>query len=157
MRMEMEGKEPLIVLFGVPLLTAGIVLASMYFGHINTRVVPPPDVNTTVEVNPRVTAELPQGSIRITNQVPPAQIHEYKVPEVKVPEVNITNRVEPGKPPDVYFSMPHSGKESETRIIAVPSPVPMMLPTPVTADPPEGKLLPPPKTYVPATPVPAPR
>ncbi|MCW8133726.1 MAG: hypothetical protein KIS92_25495 [Planctomycetota bacterium] len=169
MRLEMEGKEPLVVFFGLPLVTAAIVIVSMHYGQANTQIVPPPPINVEApSVNPRVTAEIPQGSIRIQNEVPPAQIHEVVREVVKVPEI----RVEPGRAPDVHVTLP-PGKEGETKIIAVPAPVPVpmnvttesakteaakpteTIPEPKnavekTTDPadPDGKLLPPPKTYV---------
>lgn len=170
MRLEMEGKEPLVVFFGLPLITAAIVIVSMHYGQANTQIVPPPPINVEApSVSPRVTAEIPQGSIRIQNEVPPAQIHEVVREVVKVPEI----RVEPGKAPEVHVTVPPS-KEGETKIIAVPSPVPMPMNVtvenakPVKADEtkllesidpknavekttdvdPDGKLLPPPRTYV---------
>lgn len=121
MRLEMEGKEPLLVLFGLPLLTAVIVIASMHYGQANTQVIPPPPVNVEApHVSPRITAELPQGSINISNQVPAAQIHEIVKEVVRVPEI----RVEPSRSPDVHVNVPR-GNNGETRIIAVPTPVPM--------------------------------
>ena len=150
MRLEMEGKEPFIVLFGVPLVTAVIVLAAVHFGQLNTRIVPPPPI--TVEgpkVTPRITAEFPQGTIQITNAVPPAQIHEVIKEVVRVPDVHVTNQVE-SKTPEVHVTLPPGAlKGGETTVLAVPTPVPMLTPRNVsTDDAPQaknGKLLPPPK------------
>lgn len=172
MRLEMEGKEPLIVLFGMPVLTAAIVIVSMHYGQTNTQIVPPPAINVEAPaVSPRITAEIPQGSIRINNEVPPAQVHEVIREVVKVPNISI----EPARSPDIRVTMP-TGKEGETKIIAVPSPLPM--PVNVSTDNPKtdlpnielprktenheakkeeksaepqdptGRLLPPPKAYV---------
>lgn len=168
MRLEMEGKEPLVVFFGLPLVTAAIVIVSMHYGQANTQIVPPPPINVEAPtVNPRVTAEMPQGSIRIQNEVPPAQIHEVVREVVRVPEI----RVEPARAPEVHVTVP-PGREGETKVIAVPTPMPMPMNVTIenqkpeeakksdasskteahekSVDPvdPDGKLLPPPKTYV---------
>ncbi|MBI3827914.1 MAG: hypothetical protein HY291_00250 [Planctomycetes bacterium] len=134
MRLEMEGKEPLIVLFGMPLVTTAIVIVSMHYGQTNTQIVPPPAINVEAPaVSPRITAEIPQGSIRINNEVPPAQIHEVTREVVKVPNISI----EPARSPDIRLTLP-SGKESETKINAVPAPLPM--PVNVSNDNPKSEL-----------------
>jgi hypothetical protein len=159
MKMEMEGREPLIVLFGVPILTTAIVLASMYLtpwrleGHSQ----PPPQVTVqpNINVTPRITAEMPAGAIRNEVTVPPAQIHEVIKEVVKVPDVKVFNKVEPNAPTPVQVNVPRQ-ETPEPRIVVLPTLVPMPFPTPVAMEPAaesaEGKPLPPPKgTLVPST------
>jgi hypothetical protein len=149
MRMEMEGREPLIVLFGVPFLTTVIVLVSMYLGQLRAAAVPPPNVQVqpNITVTPRVVAELPADGIRTNITVPPAQIHEVIREVVKVPEVSVINRVEPTPPPAVQVNLPRVEPQS-SKVVVIPAPMPMLVPTPVSTDAAEGaegKLLPPPK------------
>jgi hypothetical protein len=157
MRMEMEGPEPLIVLFGIPLLTTVIVLAAMYIGQKRAEQPPVPiTVQPNITVTPRVTAELPPDGIRANITVPPAQIHEVVREVVKLPEVNVINRVDPALPPTVQVNVPEpKPAPSEPRLVLIPAPVPMPAATPVSMapapDPPEGKLLPPPKAVAPVT------
>ncbi|MCK6475021.1 MAG: hypothetical protein L6R28_25145 [Planctomycetes bacterium] len=126
MRMEMEGKEPLIVLFGVPVLTAGIVLASMYFGRL--QVPQAIQVSAPVSLSPNLNADLrvPANSFRI--DVPPAQIHEVVKEVVRVPDISVVNQVPQAPAPHVE--------------VRVPEPLPAVTgEQPVTR---EGALLPPP-------------
>jgi hypothetical protein len=149
MKMEMDGREPLVVIFGVPLLTAGIVLGSIYFGQMHVQIVPPPAISVEPKINvtPRVSAELPPGGIRNIIEVPPAQIHEVIKEVVKVPDVSIINKVDPAPPPTVQVNVPKPDP-TEPRVVVVPTPVPMPMPTPTSMEPEkekeDGKLLPPP-------------
>jgi hypothetical protein len=149
MKMEMDGREPLVVIFGVPLLTAAIVLGSIYFGQTRVQIVPPPAITLqpTINVTPKVTAELPPGGIRNNIEVPPAQIHEVIREVVKVPEISIINKVDPAPPPTVQVNVPKPDPV-EPRIVVVQTPVPMPMPTPTSMEPEkeDGKLLPPPKS-----------
>lgn len=152
MRMEMEGREPLIIIFGVPLLTTGIVLVSMHLGQMRTEIVPLPPIQVQapqVTITPHLTAELPAGAIQTTVHVPPAQIHEVIREVVKIPEVNVINQVPEAPAPSIQVHLPEQ-PATRTQIVVVPTPVPMPVPTPVSLEPPlgenpDGKLLPPPK------------
>lgn len=106
MRMEMEGKEPLIVLFGVPVLTAGIVLASMYFGRL--QVPQAIQVSAPVSLSPNLNADLrvPANGFRV--EVPPAQIHEVVKEVVRVPDVSVVNQVPQAPAPYVEVRVPES-------------------------------------------------
>ena len=148
MRMEMDGREPLVIIFGVPLLTAGIVLGSICFGQTHVQIVPPPAISVEPRINitPKVSAELPPGGIRNIIEVPPAQIHEIVKEVLRVPEVSIINKVDPAPPPTVQVNVPKPDP-AEPRVVVVPIPVPMPMPTLTSMEPEkeDGTLLPPPK------------
>jgi len=153
MKMEMEGKEPLMVLFGVPIVTTCIVLISMHLGQSHVRVLPPATIHVEApHVTPKVIAILPAGAIQITNEVPPAQIHEVVREIVRVPNVEITNRIPNAPAPEIHISLPKGGPYA-------PKVIPMPIPVSVKEEPaeeqppekkapkkkhPEGRLLPPP-------------
>ena len=132
-------------------MTTAIVLAAVHFGQTNTHIVPPPPI--TVEaprVSPRIIAEIPQGAVHITNDVPPAQIHEVVREVVRVPDVRVTNQVEPAMP-EVHVTIPPGSlKSGETTVLAVPTPLPVPALRNVSADDEaqekNGRLLPPPKS-----------
>lgn len=163
MKMEMDGKEPLVLLFGLPLLTSGIVVGAMYLGQRWTVVVPPPPIQVQAPAfSPQVTAVLPDGAIQVNNHVPPAQIHEVVREIVKVPDVYVENRVEPSRPPDVVVTLPPPERAAPPKGEVVPQsasleappakPAPKPETPPASVPPaapkeaahPEGDLLPPP-------------
>jgi len=149
MKMEMDGREPLVIIFGVPLLTAGIVLGSIYFGQTHVQIVPPPAISVEPRINitPKVSMGLSPGGIRNIIEVPPAQIHEVVKEVVRVPAVSVINKVDPTPPPSVQVNVPKPDP-AEPRVVIVPIPVPMPMPTPTSTEPEkekeDGKLLPPP-------------
>ena len=152
MKMEMEGKEPLMVIFGGPIVTTCIVLVSMHLAQSQVKVVPPPAIHVEApHVTPQVTAILPAGAIRITNEVPPAQIHEVVREIVKVPKFEITNRLPNMPPPEINISLPNQ-QPFPAKIIPMPVPVsvkdsPTEKKSPaekVKKKDPDGRLLPPP-------------
>lgn len=124
MKLEMEGREPLIVLFGLPIVIAAIVLGSMYLGRMQAEGNPPPAVyvEPKITVTPHITAEMPQGAVRNEIQVAPAQIHEV-VREIRAPDVNVVNKVEPTP---VQVVMPKAtGPTPQVVVIPAPLPLPM--------------------------------
>lgn len=160
MRMEMEGKEPLIVLFGVPVLTAGIVLASMYFGRL--QVPQTIQVSAPVSLAPNLSADLrvPADGFRI--DVPPAQIHEVVKEVVRVPDVSVVNQVPQAPAPYVEVRVPEprapeplpaakapeaDAPTANAKPVLETDATPETQPTSVTGEQPvtrEGALLPPP-------------
>jgi len=112
MKLEMEGKEPLVIFFGVPICTAAIVLGTLFVSppKFVQPVYQPSDVKVTSEVK----ATLPEGSIQIQNNVPPVQIREVErevVREVvKVPDVVVKNDV---RTPPPVVKVIQKGKTAE--------------------------------------------
>jgi len=81
MKVEMEGREPLVLLFGLPIVTTGIVFASMYFGQSRTQVAPVV-IENKQPLTARVQAEvqMPQGSVQIRNEIPSAPEAQAEAP-----------------------------------------------------------------------------
>jgi len=128
MKLEMEGREPYIVLFGIPAITAAIVIGSFYLGRMQSEVGTTPTVHVepNVTVTPRITAEIPEGAVKADVQVPPAQIHEIVKEVVKVPDVNVVNKVEPTP---IQVNVPsHTGSAAAAapiQFIVIPAPLPV--------------------------------
>lgn len=131
MKLEMAGREPYIVLFGIPLITVAIVIGSYYIGRMQSELIAPPPiyVEPKLTVSPRITAEIPQGAIQADVRVPPAQIHEIVKEVVRIPEVNVVNRIEPTPVQVSIPSAPSQTAGNELRFIVVPAPLPL----PITA------------------------
>ena len=116
MRMELEGKEPLVLLYGIPAVTAVIVLVSLYVGFRQGAQEGAGQGRGAVTIEAQL--KVPEGGIRVENHMPPAQINipeetlnkilgaKAAQPAIQVtPEVNarvvlpegaiqITNRIE---------------------------------------------------------------
>lgn len=124
MKLELEGREPLIVLFGLPLVTAAIVLGSIYLGRLQVEATPAPPIylEPKLTINPRITAEMPQGAIRNEVQIPPTQIHEV-LREVRAPDVHVINKVDPTPVQVVMQKTP--GAQPQVVVLPTPLPLPM--------------------------------
>jgi hypothetical protein len=139
-KIELDGKEGLWMMFGVPAFTASLVLISMWVGSR----APIIQIDGRVTVDPKIEASIPP--IKVDVAIPaqaPAQIEIRQVPvdRVQVPDVKIQNTVQPA---DVVLKPPAG--PIDVNVVNLPgfgSP-PSLKPNPEPADP-EGKLLPPPK------------
>ena len=152
MKIEMEGKEPLWCLFGIPICTTAIVLISAWV------CVPKiPDIN--IKLTPEVKATLPKEGISVNMPpIPPAnvEIREIVKEVTKVSPVTVTNQVPQAAPPQVHFDMPSDlsvtvknmpnlpgfSPPPPAKAEAKPEPTKLVAKTDTNED---GTLLPPPK------------
>ncbi|MCZ7645649.1 MAG: hypothetical protein M5U26_10240 [Planctomycetota bacterium] len=145
MKVEMEGKEPFVILFGVPLLTTAIVAGAMYLGQRSMVVVPPPPIHVDApSVSPQINAVLPEGSVQVHNQVPPAQIREVVKEVVRPPEPRESR--EDARVPESQVTFPAPPAKPKPPV----TPTPAAVVDPLEADPAAeaeaaGILLPPPE------------
>ncbi len=123
MRLEMEGKEPLIFLFGVPVITATIVLVSFYYGKQQAQGQATPNINRPQKLDANLI--LPEGSIQIVNKISPipkgAEISGATplqvTPEIKatleLPEgaIQVTNNIIVPEPKHSQVRQPNKAPE----------------------------------------------
>ena len=146
MKVEMEGKEPVFLLFASPLFS--VVLSVGSYMLLKENSVPVQQQEVVVQ--------FPKDVVQITNDVKMPPIPEIRIPEIKIPEIKIpaavvhanTNEIQK----DVYFMVDKDFlKKDVDKAVAHDNIQPVkekLKPVEVKASDEFGQLLPPPRNIL---------
>lgn len=102
MKLEMDGKEPLLVIFGVPAFTAILVLAAIFIAGV---VAPRAPESLQGTFTAEVTSVIPQGAVNVN--IPPMPVPKVELREIaKSPPINIQVPEQRTATPNVYVTTP---------------------------------------------------